>query len=82
MKNGGTIISKTYDIHVILINIHEKSTIHVKNSINGVGASIPDELPRIPHSSNLRNVKTVQNNTWTGPKTILYSKQLTDCYEF
>lgn len=40
---------------------------------NGLRAAIPEELPCRPYPSNHWNVKTRQNNLWTGLKAVLYS---------
>lgn len=48
----------------------------VENDINGVGVAILGELPCLSDSSKLWNVKTGQNNLWTGLQATLCPKPL------
>lgn len=48
----------------------------VENGINGVGVAILEVMPCLSDSSNLWNVKTGQNNLWTGLQATLCPKPL------
>lgn len=60
---------------ILIVCVALKKIIQMEILQNGVWAAIPKELPCRTYSSNLWNIKTVQNNPWTEPKA-LYSKQL------
>lgn len=44
--------------------------------LNEAGAAMPEEVPCMSYSSDLRNAITGQNNLWTGPRATVCPKTL------